>query len=142
MKNNQNKIIQQHFLAQLSNQFSFFEDEDDEMLMLQVPFIFHDHDWFTLYLEKINSSNKIRISDKGDIMMRLSISGNNLDKGVMHYFKEHQGHEMNHILDLHKVKENDGNFYIDVDVGDIAKGVFRLSQALGEIHGLELMDKP
>ena len=103
--------------------------------MISNPFSFPDGDQYSIYLQEIDGG-KVRISDEANTMMRLSYYTD-----VGQSFKGSKGKLAAQILGEHKINEDNGNFYVDVSVEQISRGVFRLSQALNRIYDLFYLDR-
>ena len=126
--------LQAKFCEQLCSEIQLVEREN-KMLMISTPFSYPDGDRYSIYLKEVDVGI-VRLSDGANTMMRLSYD----NPDVSGYFEGSKGRLMAQILRENKVEEDDGNFYIDVPIEEIAKGIFHLGQALGRIYDLSYLD--
>lgn len=130
-----NAILQQEIIKQLSNGFQL-QDIGKEISIVSMPFHFPDGDYVTIYVEN-GEAGKIRISDKGDIMMRLSYQ----TPDVEIYYKSNRGKLMKAILKNNGVQENHGDFFIETNVEELVANLFCLSQTIIEIYNINYIDR-
>lgn len=129
------ETLQEHIVKQLSSDVQLFQ-RGEELFAIPLPFSYPDGDRYSIYIEKIGSGN-IRISDKASTLMRLSYDTPNVEN----YFKGSKGQIMQQILIEHGVKEDEGNFHIDLGIEDLSRGIFKLAQALIQIYDLSYLDR-
>ena len=111
-------------------------ERKDGILMISTPFSYPDGDYYSIYLEEI-SMGKFRISDRANTMMRLSYDTPDVEK----YFTGNRGNLMSQILRENRIKEDNGDFYVDISIDEISKGIFRLGQALSQIYDLSYLNR-
>ena len=111
-------------------------EREDGILMISTPFSYPDGDYYSVYLKEIGMG-KFRISDGANTMMRLSYDTPDVEK----YFTGNRGNLMGQILRENRIKEDNGNFYVDISVDEISKGLFRLGQALSQIYDLSYLNR-
>ena len=127
--------LQNELCKQLCCTISLVE-RSDQKWMISAPFSYPDGDYYSIYLKE-TSEGKFRISDEANTIMKLSYDTPDVDK----YFKGNRGKLMEQILQENKVKEDDGNFYVDTSIKQISASVFRLGQALNQIYDLSYLNR-
>lgn len=127
--------LQEKLCQQLCADIKLVERQNGKK-MISSPFFYPDGDRYSIYLQE-TGTGKVRISDEANTMMRLSYYTPDVDK----YFKGSKGKLMGQILGEHKINEDNGNFYVDVSVEQMARGIFNLSQALGQIYDLSYLNR-
>ena len=129
------KVLQDALCKQLCADVRIVE-RDDGMVMIDAPFEHPDGDRYSLYLKE-TATNRFRVSDGADTLMRLSYDTPDVEK----YFKGNRGKLLKKILRENRIEEKDGEFFAELTSGQMSDGVFRLCQALGKIYDLSYLDK-
>jgi len=107
------------------------------MVMLQTPFSYPDGDQYALYLSEVGTGG-VRISDGGHTLMHLSYE-NDVDK----YFSSTRNILLHQVVDEQGVgfSEENGQFYVDTTVSNLAESAFKLGQALTRIYDLTFLNR-
>ena len=107
------------------------ERRPDGQLMLCAGFEFPDGDRYPIYLAGIEGG--IRLSDKGDTLMRISY-----EQKIDAFLSGSRGLLVERILTEERVKKDGGVFYVDSTSDRLADALFRYGRALTRIYGLTL----
>lgn len=95
------------------------------------PFYHEDGDMLEVYIEKSNTSNRLKICDFGHTLMRLSynieLSGNN--EKVYHQ-----------ILKENLLDEKDGNIFIETSLENLNSTFLHYAHSIGKISSLHYFD--
>ncbi len=124
-----NEEMQKELHRQLGIDFRLAERPNGKM-KLSNPFRSPDGDNFSLYVQEIEPGT-VRISDEGDTIMNLSCY---VSHDIEEFFQGKKGESIRWIIDENKIVEDNGSFYVDVPVGKLSEGVFRLCQAIIQIR--------
>ncbi len=107
------------------------EQRPDGELMLEADFEFPDGDCYPIYLSE--SLEGIRLSDKGDTIMRISY-----DSDVDAFLAGSRGLLVEQILGEERVTWDRGVLFVDTPMDRLSEGLFRYGQALTRIYALTL----
>jgi hypothetical protein len=107
----------------------------DGFWRVATPFHFPDGDAYTLYVQQV-ASGGLRISDAGSTMMRLSYE-NDIEK----LREGTRGRFLQQVLSDSDMQDDDGEFFVDSSVEDLAKSMFRFGQGLTRIHDLTFLNR-
>ena len=110
------------------NDYINFQERRPGIFQLIVPLYHEDGDMVDIFLEDRNGS--IRISDMGMTLMRLSYS---YDIDTVN--KERIFHR---ILSENHVCEENGNLYIDTDLGSLYPTILQFSQTIAKVANMRL----
>ncbi len=107
------------------------------MVMLQTPFSYPDGDQYSLYLSEIGAGG-VRVSDGGHTLMHLSYE-NDIDK----FFSSTRNILLHQVVKEQGIgfSEDEGQFFIDTSVGNLADSAFKLGQAITRIHDLTFLNR-
>jgi len=109
--------------------------KNGKLFAIETPFFFADGDPYQLYIRE-RPGGIIRLTDMGHTMMHLSYD-NDIDK-----FREGtRGKILEQIKSETFIEEDNGEFYIDTTVENLAISVFRLGQALTKINDLTFLNR-
>jgi len=109
--------------------------KNDKLLRLETPFYFPDGDPYQLYIKEM-PGGIIRLTDMGHTLMHLSYE-NDVDK----LRQGTRGNLFSQILAETFVNEQDGEFFIDSTIDNIAISIFKLGQALTKINDLTFLNR-
>lgn len=102
------------------------------LLLLETPFAFSDGDPYQLYIKEL-PGGILRLTDMGHTLMHLSYE-NDLDK-----FRDGtRGKLFEQIKCETHVEENNGEFFIDTSLDNLAFNISRFGQALTKITDFTL----
>jgi len=111
------------------------KQRNEELLVVHTPFFFPDGDPYQIYIKE-RPSGTLRLSDMGHTLMHLSYE-NDIDK-----FREGtRGNIFNQIKAEVSLEEENGEFFIDTEPGELALNVFRFGQALTKINDLTFLNR-
>ena len=110
------------------------EQRPDGELMLVTGFEFPDGDRYPIYLSE--ALGGIRLSDKGDTLMRISY-----DSDIDTFFAGSRGLLVERILGEERVSQDHGVFYLDTPADRLSDALFRYGRALTRIYNLTLHSK-
>lgn len=127
--------LQKEICRQLCADIRLVRREDGKH-MISTPFSYPDGDHYSIYVQEVRDG-VVRLSDEANTIMRLSYDTPNVEK----YFRGKSGELIQQIMREHQVEENKGKFFVDVAVGKIADGVFRLGQALSQVYDLSYLSR-
>lgn len=109
--------------------------ESSGLLSVQTPFTFPDGDPYQLYIKEM-PSGILRLSDMGNTIMRLSY-----DNDTAIFRAGTRGKIFEQIQAECQVREDNGEFYVDTTLDDLAANVFRLGQALTKLYDLTFLNR-
>jgi len=102
--------------------------KNESLVLVETPFFFADGDPYQIFIKEM-PGGIIRLSDMGHTLMHLSYE-NDIDK-----FRDGtRGKLLEQIIAETFVKENEGEFFIEGQLENIAFNIFRLGQALTKIN--------
>ena len=109
--------------------------KNEHLLMIDTPFYFSDGDPYQIYIKE-RSAGIVRLTDMGHTLMHLSYE-NDINK-----FRDGtRGKLFDQIMSEFEISENDGEFYIDGEINNLSKNIFRLGQALTKISDLTFLNR-
>jgi len=108
----------------------------DHRISISTPFTFSDGDHLLLLAEPLPTGG-IRITDCGHTLMHLSYSMNVDDINK----PGNRNDLFRQILASQGVSNDDGELFIDVPADEAGKAVFKMGQALGQIHDLRFLSR-
>jgi len=109
---------------------------NDTLLRITTPFSFPDGDSYEIYL-KVLPTGVLRLSDMGNIFMRLSYENETIDlRGGT------RGRLLDQILAEFDVVELNGEIYKDSNVESLPVDVLKFGQALTRLYDLSLLMHP
>lgn len=127
--------LQSSSCKSLCSEVSLFPRSDDRVA-ISTPFAFPDGDEFLILAEPL-PSGWIRLTDCGNTLMHLSYSLN-----VDDLIKPGNRNDIFHkILADNRVTNNEGELFIDVPADQAGQAVFRLGQALTQIHDISFLTR-
>jgi len=110
-------------------------ERDDGYFFIDTPFEFGDGDHYSLFL-KLLPSGGVRITDRGTTFMRMSYL-NDLAK-----FKDGmRGRLLESLLGGSGLREESGEFFIDVPGDALGSSLVKFGQAITRIHDLTFLNK-
>jgi len=100
------------------------------LYMVETPFAFPDGDRYPLYVRPTQTGG-LRVSDGGHTFMHLSYETevDALRKGT-------RGRLLERIISETGIHEEGGEFYVETSLDGLADAIFRLGQALTQVHDL------
>ena len=107
------------------------EPRPDGELMLATDFEYPDGDSYPIYLSEILGG--IRLSDKGDMLMRISYN-HEIDT----FLAGSRGLLIDRILSEEQVSQDGGVFFLDTPIDHFSNALFRYGRALTRIYDLTL----
>lgn len=109
--------------------------KNEHLLMIDTPFYFSDGDPYQIYIKE-RPAGIVRLTDMGHTLMHLSYE-NDINK-----FRDGtRGKLFDQIMSEFEISENDGEFYIDDEINNLSKNIFRLGQALTKISDLTFLNR-
>ena len=102
---------------------------------ITTPFAFPDGDTYSMYVQQL-ASGGVRISDAGSTLMHLSY-----ECEIEKIRDGARGRLLQQVLADAAVDEDDGEFFVDTQLNELASSVFRFGQALTRIHDLNVLNK-
>ena len=109
--------------------------KNESLVLVETPFFFADGDPYQIFIKEM-PGGIIRLSDMGHTLMHLSYE-NDIDK-----FRDGtRGKLLEQIIAETFVKENEGEFFIEGQLENIAFNIFRLGQALTKINDLTFLNR-
>ena len=103
--------------------------------MLDTPFSFPDGDQYPIYIKETRTGG-LRLSDGGHTLMHLSY-----EHDVQAFRDGARGRLWEQVLNETGLEEKDGEFFIDTSLDNLPDAVFRLGQALTQIHDLTFLSR-
>lgn len=110
-------------------------EQGTNLLFVETPFTFADGDTYSIYLKQLPTGG-VRITDYGHTLMHLSYE-NDIDK--LH--EGTKGKIFEQILNEMDLKEENGSFYMDSSMENIASAIFRFGQGVTKIHDLTFLNR-
>ncbi|MDE2835470.1 MAG: DUF1828 domain-containing protein [Bacteroidota bacterium] len=107
------------------------ERRPDGQLMLAANFEFPDGDGYPIYVSE--ASGGLRLSDKGDTIMRISYKTD-----IDSFLAGSRGLLVERIVAEENVSWENGEVYLDTPVDGLAAALFRYGRAITRIYGLTL----
>lgn len=126
----------EEYLETLKKQFNDrirFEEKRPGVFQLIAPFYHEDGDMLEIYLEKVEGNGKIRISDHGMTIMRLSYEYDIDTPNKKRIFEK--------ILTENNLKESKGRIYLESDVGILYPSVMQFVQVVGKVSNMRLFKR-
>ncbi len=109
--------------------------KNGNLLAIDTPFYFADGDPYQLYIKEM-PGGILRLTDMGHTLMHLSYE-NDIEK-----FREGtRGVLLAQIKAETLIEEQDGEFYIETELGNLGSNIFRLGQALTKINDLTFLNR-
>ncbi len=121
------------YLDILRNQFNDrirFVEKRSGIFQLIVPFYHEDGDMLEIYLEGLKENGKIRISDHGMTIMRLSYEYEIDTPNKRRIFEK--------MLAENRLLEKDGRLYLEADLDVLYPSVLQFAQAVGKVSNMKL----
>ena len=105
------------------------------LCMVETPFAFPDGDRYPLYVRPTQTGG-LRVSDGGHTFMHLSYETevDALRKGT-------RGRLLERIISETGIHEEGGEFYVETSLDGLADAIFRLGQALTQVHDLIFLNR-
>lgn len=107
---------------------------DDDVLMLESPFMFPDGDHFPIYLSE-TAGGGVKLSDRGHTLMHAST-----ERDVDLFYEGPRALLREQIVRESGIEEDKGTFSIETAPDQVAGALFRFAQALTKIHDLTFVD--
>ncbi|RKS42556.1 uncharacterized protein DUF1828 [Gillisia mitskevichiae] len=128
------KILKERLCSLMCADVNIIE-KSESLLMIDTPFYFSDGDPYQIYIKEM-PAGIIRLTDMGHTLMHLSYE-NDIDK-----FRDGtRGKLFDQIISEFELKENNGEFFIDDELNNLSKNIFRLGQALTKISDLTFLNR-
>lgn len=109
--------------------------KNGNLLAIDTPFYFADGDPYQLYIKEM-PGGILRLTDMGHTLMHLSYE-NDIEK-----FREGtRGMLLSQIKSETLIEEEEGEFYIETELGNLGSNLFRLGQALTKINDLTFLNR-
>ena len=109
--------------------------KNGNLLAIDTPFYFADGDPYQLYIKEM-PGGILRLTDMGHTLMHLSYE-NDIEK-----FREGtRGILLSQIKSETLIEEEEGEFYIETELGNLGSNLFRLGQALTKINDLTFLNR-
>jgi len=121
------------YLDALKSQFNErirFVEKRPGIFQLIAPFYHEDGDMLEIYLEGIGENGKIRISDHGMTIMRLSYEYDIDTPNKRRIFEK--------MLTENRLLEKDGRLFLEADLNVLYPSVLQFSQAVAKISNMKL----
>lgn len=121
------------YLDALKNQFNDrirFVEKRPGIVQLLAPFYHEDGDMLEIYLERIGENGKVKISDHGMTIMRLSYEYDIDTPNKRRIFEK--------MLSENQLMEKDGRLYLDADLKVLYPSVMQFVQAVAKISNMKL----
>ena len=119
----------------LCAEISLFQRSDNR-ISISTPFSFSDGDSFLLMAEPLPTGG-IRVTDCGNTLMHLSYSMN-----VDEILKPGNRNELfQKIITDYSLTNNEGELFIDAPADEAGKAVFKIGQALSQIHDISFLSR-
>ncbi len=121
------------YLDILRNQFNDrirFVEKRSGIFQLIAPFYHEDGDMLENYLEGLKENGKIRISDHGMTIMRLSYEYEIDTPNKRRIFEK--------MLAENRLLEKDGRLYLEADLDVLYPSVLQFAQAVGKVSNMKL----
>ena len=121
------------YLDALKNQFNDrirFVEKRPGIFQLIAPFYHEDGDMLEIFLEGIGENGKIRISDHGMTIMRLSYEYDIDTPNKKRIFEK--------MLTENRLLENEGRLYLEADLEGLYPSVLQFAQAVAKISNMKL----
>jgi len=121
------------YLDILRNQFNDrirFVEKRSGIFQLIAPFYHEDGDMLEIYLEGLKENGKIRISDHGMTIMRLSYEYEIDTPNKRRIFEK--------MLAENRLLEKDGRLYLEADLDVLYPSVLQFAQAVGKVSNMKL----
>ena len=124
------------FLEVLRNQFNDrvrFVEKRSGIFQLLAPFYHEDGDMVEIYIEKVGDNGRIRISDHGMTVMRLSYDYDIDTPNKRRIFER--------MLSENQLSERDGRLYLETSREILYPSVLQFAQAVGKISNMKLFKR-
>lgn len=118
------ELLNQGFNGQVA-----FREKRPGVLKVLLPMFHEDGDMVDIFLEEL-PGNRLRLSDKGLTLMRLS-SSHDIDT-------DNKERIFRLILEENRIQEEDGNLFLDVSLEQIYPAVLQLGQAVAKVCNMAL----
>ena len=115
--------------SQFNNRIRFVEKRPG-IFQLIAPFYHEDGDMFEIYLEGIGENGKIRISDHGMTIMRLSYEYDIDTPNKRRIFEK--------MLTENRLSEKDGRLFLEADLEGLYPSILQFAQAVGKVSNMKL----
>lgn len=100
------------------------------VMKLIVPLFHEDGDMIDIFLEELEGGRKVRVSDRGLSLMRLSYSFDIDTENKDRIFKR--------IITENKVEEDRGNLFVDVTPSQLYPAVLHFGQTIAKVTNMGL----
>ncbi len=121
------------YLDALKNQFNDrirFVEKRPDIFQLIAPFYHEDGDMLEIYLERTGGNGKIKISDHGMTIMRLSYEYDIDTPNKRRIFEK--------MLTENQLLENEGRLYLEADLEVLYPSVLQFAQAVSKVSNMKL----
>ncbi|MCY4239113.1 MAG: DUF1828 domain-containing protein [Rhodospirillaceae bacterium] len=108
---------------------------EDDVMMMESPFVFPDGDHFPIYLSE-TPTGSVKLSDLGHTLMHVSY-----DHEVDSFYEGARASLREQIVRESGIEEDDGIFSVETPPDQVAGALFRLGQALTKIHDLTFLSR-
>lgn len=109
--------------------------KNSNLLVVDTPFYFADGDPYQLYIKEM-PGGILRLTDMGHTLMHLSYE-NDIEK----LREGTRGSLLAQIKAETLIEEEEGEFYIETELGNLGSSIFRLGQALTKINDLTFLNR-
>jgi len=126
----------QEYLDMLKKQFNDrirFEEKRPGVYQLIAPFYHEDGDMLEIYLERIEGNGKVKISDHGMTVMRLSYEYDIDTPNKKRIFEK--------ILSENNIKEKDGRIFLESDTNILYPSIMQFAQVVGKVSNMRLFKR-
>ncbi len=111
-----------------------FSEKRPHVFKALVPFFHEDGDMYDIFVEEsICDSSKIRVSDYGLTIMKLSYTFD-LDS-------EHKFEVLSNIIAQNRCFFDDGNIYIDVFPDQLECAIYQMAQVISKVSNMEIIGR-
>jgi hypothetical protein len=110
-----------------------FEEKRPGVFQLIAPFYHEDGDMLEIYLERVNGNGKIKISDHGMTIMRLSYEYDIDTPNKKRIFEK--------ILSENNLKETEGRIYLESDINILYPSIMQFVQVVGKVSNMRLFKR-
>ena len=108
-----------------------FREKRPGLYKVLLPFFYEDGDMYDVFIEELG--NKIRISDHGLTLMKLSYTFD-FDTG-------HKKEVLNNLLSQNRCQIDTGNIFLDVSPQQFTGGVYQFIQTLSKVSNMDIISK-
>lgn len=108
-----------------------FREKRPGLYKVIIPYFYEDGDMYDIFIEEIGT--KIRISDRGLTLMKLSYSFD-LDT-------QHKKEVLENIIFQNRCKIETGNIYLDVIPSQFTGGIYQYIQTISKVSTIDIISK-